>query len=95
MFIVASVAATVFFGGWMPFHIGNFETFNHFMDYIPSIVWFFGKVSVIIFLIMWFRWTFPRLRIDQLLTLEWKYLMPISIVNIVLMAFIALQGWYF
>lgn len=95
MFIVASIAATVFFGGWMPFHIGNFEAFNHIMDYIPSVVWFFGKVSVIIFLMMWFRWTFPRLRIDQLLTLEWKYLMPISIVNIVLMAFIALQGWYF
>lgn len=95
MFIVASVAATVFFGGWMPFHLGNFEAFNHLMDFIPSVVWFFGKVSVLIFLMMWFRWTFPRLRIDQLLTLEWKYLMPISIVNIVIMAFVALQGWYF
>lgn len=95
MFIVASVAATVFFGGWMPFHIGNFEAFNHIMDFIPSVIWFFGKVSVLIFVMMWFRWTFPRLRIDQLLTLEWKYLMPISIVNIVIMAFLALQGWYF
>lgn len=95
MFIVSAVAATIFFGGWMPFHIGNFEAFNHLMDYIPSIVWFFGKVSFIIFLMMWFRWTFPRLRIDQLLTLEWKYLMPISLVNIVLMAFLALMGWHF
>lgn len=95
MFIVAAIAATVFFGGWMPFHIGDFAAFNHIMDFIPGVVWFFGKVSFMIFLMMWFRWTFPRLRIDQLLTLEWKYLMPISLVNIVIMAFIALQGWYF
>ena len=95
MFIVSAIAATVFFGGWMPFHIGNFEAFNHIMDYIPSVIWFFGKVSLIIFLMMWFRWTFPRLRIDQLLTLEWKYLMPISILNLVLMAFISLIGFHF
>ncbi len=95
MFIVSAIAATVFFGGWMPFHIGNFTFFNHLMDFIPSVVWFFGKVSLIVFLMMWFRWTFPRLRIDQLLTLEWKYLMPISLVNFLFMAFISLEGWYF
>lgn len=95
MFLVSAVAATVFFGGWMPFHIGGLDAFNHIMDYIPSVVWFFGKVSVIIFLMMWFRWTFPRLRIDQLLTLEWKYLMPISIVNLVIMAFVSLMNFHF
>ncbi|MGB4853602.1 MAG: NADH-quinone oxidoreductase subunit H, partial [Ignavibacteria bacterium] len=49
---------------------------------------------VLLFLIMWFKWTFPRLRIDQLLTLEWKYLLPISIVNILLMSMVALNGWH-
>ncbi|MBL1181126.1 MAG: NADH-quinone oxidoreductase subunit NuoH [Bacteroidetes bacterium] len=95
MFIIAAIGATVFFGGWMPLHVGNFEAFNNIMDYIPSVVWFFMKVSAIIFLMMWFRWTFPRLRIDQLLTLEWKYLLPLSLMNILLMAFLSLMGWHF
>jgi NADH-quinone oxidoreductase subunit H len=95
MFIVAALAATIFLGGWMPFHIGSWEGFNHIMDFIPPIVWFFLKTFFIIYLIMWFKWTFPRLRIDQLLTLEWKYLLPVSLVNIVLIAFLVLMGWHF
>jgi NADH-quinone oxidoreductase subunit H len=95
MFIVSAIGATVFLGGWMPFHIGSWEGFNAVMDFIPPIVWFLGKVSFMIFLMMWFRWTFPRLRIDQLLTLEWKYLLPINLVNILVMAFIGLMGWHF
>ena len=93
-FIIAAVGATVFFGGWMPLHIGNIEFFNNAMDVIPPVIWFFGKVVVLLFLIMWFKWTFPRLRIDQLLTLEWKYLLPISIVNILLMSLVALNVWH-
>lgn len=95
IFIVCSIGAILFLGGWMPFHIGNWEAFNHVMDYIPSSVWFFGKVFFLIFLIMWFRWTFPRLRIDQLLNLEWKYLLPISMFNLLLMTLMAIMGWYF
>jgi NADH-quinone oxidoreductase subunit H len=95
MFIVAGIGATVFLGGWMPFHIGSWEGFNAVMDFIPPLFWFFGKVGFIIFLMMWFRWTFPRLRIDQLLTLEWKYLLPVNLMNIVLMAFLVLMGWHF
>ena len=95
MFIVAAIAATVFLGGWMPLHIGNWEGFNHVMDFVPPIVWFFLKTFFIIYVIMWFKWTFPRLRIDQLLTLEWKYLLPVSLMNIVLIAFLVLMGWHF
>lgn len=95
LFIISAVAATVFFGGWMPLHIGNVEFFNSTMDLIPPIFWFFGKIALIMFLIMWFKWTFPRLRIDQLLTLEWKYLLPISVVNLLLMSLVALKGWHF
>jgi NADH-quinone oxidoreductase subunit H len=95
MFIVASIAATVFLGGWMPFHVGHWEGFNHIMDFIPPFIWYIGKTFFVIFLMMWFKWTFPRLRIDQLLTLEWKYLLPINLVNVLIMAFIVLMGWHF
>jgi len=82
MFIIAAIATTVFFGGWLsPFGI---------TDSIPwlGVFWFMAKALVLVFLMMWFRWTFPRLRIDQLLTLEWKYLLPINLVNIILMALV-------
>jgi len=95
IFIVCAIGATLFLGGWMPLHIGSWEGFNRIMDYIPSVVWFFGKTFFLIFLIMWFRWTFPRLRIDQLLNLEWKYLLPISLFNLLLVTVIAILGWHF
>ncbi|MEP7318894.1 MAG: NADH-quinone oxidoreductase subunit NuoH [Panacibacter sp.] len=95
IFIVCSIGAILFLGGWMPLHIGNWEGFNHVMDYIPSSIWFMGKVFFLIFVIMWFRWTFPRLRIDQLLNLEWKYLLPISLFNLLLMTVVAIEGWHF
>jgi NADH-quinone oxidoreductase subunit H len=95
MFIVASIAATVFLGGWMPFHVGNWDGFNNAMDIIPPFLWYIGKTAFVIFMMMWFKWTFPRLRIDQLLTLEWKYLLPINLVNVLIMAFIVLMGWHF
>ncbi|MGZ8509378.1 MAG: NADH-quinone oxidoreductase subunit NuoH [Chitinophagaceae bacterium] len=95
VFIVCAIGATLFLGGWMPFHIGNWQEFNHVMDYIPSSIWFFGKTFFLIFVIMWFRWTFPRLRIDQLLNLEWKYLLPISMFNLLLVTLMAILGWHF
>jgi NADH-quinone oxidoreductase subunit H len=95
MFIMAAIGATLFLGGWMPLHFGGLSMFNHIMDFIPPIFWFVGKTFFLIFLLMWFRWTFPRLRIDQLLTLEWKYLMPISLMNLLLVALIVIKGWHF
>jgi NADH-quinone oxidoreductase subunit H len=95
MFIIAAIATTVFLGGWLPFHIYNFSWFNLVMDYIPPVVWFFGKTAFVIYLMMWFKWTFPRLRIDQLLALEWKYLLPINLMNLVLISFLTLMQWHF
>jgi NADH-quinone oxidoreductase subunit H len=95
VFIVCAIGATLFLGGWMPFHVGNWTGFNHVMDYIPSSIWFFGKTFFLIFVIMWFRWTFPRLRIDQLLNLEWKYLLPISMINLLVVTAMAIAGWHF
>ena len=93
MFIVAGVATLLFFGGWMPLHIPGWEGFNHVMDYIPGLVWFLLKCFTLSFIIIWFKWTFPRIRIDQMLKLEWKYLLPINLFNLVLMAIIIVNGW--
>lgn len=95
MFIIAAIATTVFLGGWLPFHIYNFTVFNNVMDFIPPIFWFFGKTAFVIYVMMWFKWTFPRLRIDQLLALEWKYLLPINLMNLILISFLTLMQWHF
>jgi len=89
MFIVAAIAVTLFFGG----HLSPFGI----TESLPwlGVFWFMIKVLIIIFLMMWFRWTFPRLRVDQLLTLEWKYLLPLNLMNIVLMAVIIWLNWTF
>lgn len=93
MFIVAAVAATVFLGGWMPVQIKGWEAFNQVMWYIPSWAWFFGKAGLLMFFSLWVRWSFPRLRIDLLLNLEWKYLLPINLANLLVMVVIVLSGF--
>jgi len=95
MFIISAIAATLYLGGWMPFHIGGLDGFNAVMDLLPPGAWFAGKTSFLIFVLMWFRWTFPRLRVDQLMRLEWKILLPIGFVNLIAAAFMVMFGWYY
>jgi NADH-quinone oxidoreductase subunit H len=94
LFVISGIATTVFLGGWAPINIG-IEGFDNLMNYIPGFVWFFGKTFLVVWLLMWVRWTFPRLRIDQILKLEWKYLMPLALLNIVLMTFVVAMGLHF
>lgn len=94
LFVVSGIASTVFLGGWAPINIG-IEAFDSLMNYIPGIVWFLGKTFVVVWLLMWIRWTFPRLRIDQILKLEWKYLMPLALFNLVLMTVVVAFKLYF
>ena len=84
LFVISEIAATVFLGGWMPLHVVGLDGFNAAMDYIPGIIWFMGKTFAIVWILMWIRWTFPRLRVDQILTLEWKYIMPFMLVVLAL-----------
>ena len=88
MFFVGEyLGVTIFFGAYLsPFGI---------TESLPwmGVFWFMIKVLAIVFLMMWFRWTFPRLRVDQLLTLEWKYLLPLNLMNIVLMAVVIWLNW--
>jgi len=95
LFIVSGVATLLFLGGWMPLHIPGWDGFNEIMDYIPSVIWFIGKAIALSFIIIWFKWSFPRLRIDQMLALEWKYLLPINLFNLVLMVLIIVCEFHF
>lgn len=95
LFITAGIAVTLFLGGWMPLHIAGLEGFNMIMDYIPGVIWFVGKTFFVVFLLMWIRWTFPRLRIDQVLILEWKYLMPLSLLVLMITTVMKVFGLVF
>jgi len=95
LFIISAIAATIFLGGWMPLHLPGLDGFNQVMDYIPGFVWFFAKAFFVVWLLMWIRWTFPRLRVDQILKLEWKILLPIGLANLLLMAACTVFGWHF
>jgi NADH-quinone oxidoreductase subunit H len=70
MIVYASLVTTLFLGGW------------HGPAFLPGVVWFFIKMFVIIFLCIWVRATFPRLRYDKIMKLEWKFLLPVSLLNV-------------
>jgi NADH-quinone oxidoreductase subunit H len=72
------VAAVLFLGGWHGPHLP-------YGEYL-SIVWFLLKVYFLLFLMIMVRWTYPRVRFDQLLNFSWKYLVPFSFINILLTA---------
>ncbi|RJQ80064.1 MAG: NADH-quinone oxidoreductase subunit NuoH [Desulfobacteraceae bacterium] len=82
MFTVAVLNVILFWGGWhAPFKL-PFE--------IPAIIWFLGKVAVFVYLFMWVRFTLPRYRYDQLMTIGWKILIPVALANIMLTGFLRL-----
>jgi NADH-quinone oxidoreductase subunit H len=75
MFIVSAIATVLFLGGWHG-------------PFLPGVVWFLLKVYAVIFLMMWFRWTFPRVRFDQLITFAWKILIPLAFANLLITALV-------
>jgi NADH-quinone oxidoreductase subunit H len=89
MFIASTVMATLFFGGYdMPFvNEANLSTNT---AAIVGIIALMTKVIFFIFLFMWVRWTIPRFRYDQLMTLGWKKLLPLAIINMLVTAVVIL-----
>lgn len=69
IFIVSAIAVTFFLGGYQG-------------PFLPGIVWFLLKSYSLVFVIMWLRWTFPRVRFDQLLNISWKALIPLAFINL-------------
>jgi NADH-quinone oxidoreductase subunit H len=75
MFAVIGLGITLFLGGWTaPFS---------FLTWVPSYLWFFAKLMALVFVFIWIRGTLPRLRMDQLMNFAWKFMLPLSLVNIV------------
>jgi NADH-quinone oxidoreductase subunit H len=75
MFLVSMVATVLFFGAWSG-------------PLLPGPVWFFLKTYGVLFVMMWIRWTFPRLRFDQLMTFCWSLLIPLAILNLLVTALV-------
>jgi NADH-quinone oxidoreductase subunit H len=80
MFIVCAVATSLFFGGWN-------GLFGISLG-IPGVFWFLFKTYALIFILMWVRWTFPRVRFDQLMNFSWKVMIPLSLANLVVTAIV-------
>ena len=74
VFAVCAIASTLFLGGWQGIVDED--------QFIPGLFILTGKSFLLVFVMMWVRWTLPRLRVDQLMNLCWKYLIPISFFNI-------------
>ncbi|MDQ3784982.1 MAG: NADH-quinone oxidoreductase subunit H [Actinomycetota bacterium] len=77
MVAFGGIAATLFLGGYKPI------VPLRILEFIPGIFWFFGKTMFMIFLFLWIRPTFPRVREDQLQKFAWKFLIPVGLVLIV------------
>jgi len=71
IFIVSAIATTFFLGGYQG-------------PFLPGILWFLIKSYALVFVIIWFRWTFPRVRFDQLLNFSWKVLIPLTFINLLI-----------
>ena len=75
MFSISGIAITLFLGGWSaPFS---------FLTFIPSYLWFMAKLLFMIVMFIWIRGTLPRLRMDQLMNFAWKFMLPMSLINLI------------
>jgi NADH-quinone oxidoreductase subunit H len=83
MIVTSAIAVTLFLGGWTLFGLESI-TSSTAVNTVIGILIFTGKILVLIYASMWFRWTFPRYRYDQLMELGWKWMIPAGLANIVL-----------
>jgi NADH-quinone oxidoreductase subunit H len=95
MILISAFTALMFLGGWLSPFQGTFM--ESWFEWVPGIIWLFAKTAFFMFLFLWFRATFPRYRYDQIMCLGWKVFIPITIVWIVVVAFMRVYDmpWWF
>jgi len=101
MMIVSLLVSIMFLGGWNPVqilpatlgHIGIIAWINRVLAAVPPTLWLLGKLYFFIFFYMWIRATLPRYRYDQLMTITWKFLLPLSLGTLLVAAFMKQAGW--
>jgi NADH-quinone oxidoreductase subunit H len=74
--IVSAISVTLFLGGWRG-------------PLLPPVIWFFVKTLLMVFVLLWIRWSLPRLRVDQLMNVAWKFLVPLALANLLMAAVVA------
>jgi NADH-quinone oxidoreductase subunit H len=90
MFAVSGLAVTLFLGGWhAPLRV---------LEFVPSYIWFFTKLSVLLFVYIWLRATLPRTRVDQMMNVAWKFMLPMAFTCVIAAAVWhyagrGLRGW--
>jgi NADH-quinone oxidoreductase subunit H len=88
MILMSAMTVVLFMGGWLP--IFDIAPFN----WIPGPIWFFAKISFVLFCFLWVRATFPRYRYDQLMRLGWKVFLPLSLLWVAVTAGVLVSfGW--
>ena len=101
MMVVSLLVSIMFLGGWLPVqilphtlgHIAPIAWINRMLAAIPPTLWLLAKLYFFIFFYMWLRATLPRYRYDQLMTLSWKFLLPLSLGTLLVAAGMKQMGW--
>ena len=78
VYAIAALTTCLFLGGW--------HAPAPFLEFIPGLIWFFLKFALVVFFLFWIRATLPRMRIDQLMSMGWKWLLPLSLINVFITA---------
>lgn len=92
MILVSALTVVMFMGGWLsPFE--NIPGLAKAFAWVPSVVWFLGKLAFFVWLFLWFRATFPRYRYDQIMRLGWKIFIPLTLIWIVVVGVAIKLHW--
>ncbi len=87
MILITALVSTFFMGGWLsPF--ASIPVLDHLTSWVPGIIWLFMKMALFMFVYLWIRATFPRYRYDQIMRLGWKVFIPVTLVWILVLAFL-------